>query len=111
MSPATLVVPTGVDEAPAIATFVPSAVTAGGTLSLRGKFFHATAASNTVNFTTSGGVVSVVASGVDAVGELLAVSVPAIGAVTTIVTVSKPDTTTPTPNTVTSGSVTIPVSS
>ena len=111
VSPATLVVPTGVDEAPVIATFAPSSIASGGTLALRGKFFHPTAASNTVNFTTSSGVVSVVAAGVDAVGELLSVAVPAIGAVTTNVTVSKPDTTSPTPITVTGGSVTIPVSS
>ncbi len=111
VSPATLVVPTGVDEAPVISTFAPSSIASGGTLALRGKFFHTTAASNTVNFTTSSGVVSVAATGVDAVGELLSVTVPAIGAVTTSVTVSKPDTTTPTPVTVTGGPVTIPVSS
>ena len=73
---ATVVVPSGDEEAPVISNFLPTSVAAGDNIALHGRFFHLTAASNTVAF-NDGDETTAAAAQVTADGTMVVVAVPA----------------------------------
>ena len=76
-SPATLVVPVGDEAAPVIDTYIPGAITAGTVLAVKGRFFDAVAAQNTLNATDGTTTATAAASAVDVEQGMLLVTFPA----------------------------------
>jgi hypothetical protein len=91
VNPTTITVIAGDETAPIVDTFLPASASVGSRLALRGRFFDLTTADNEVTFTTSTTLATVVAEAVDAVGELVVVTVPTIGLSQSTVQVQKPD--------------------